>query len=158
MKVLALDQALKTTGMAFFEDGKFVKSDIMEIPPYKPMGERLAIMFKNIAEIYNDWNFDILVFEDIQMQYNVITFKHLAYVQSILMLWCFYNQIDYKVYSPSEWRNLLGGKFGRKREEQKATAIQKVKEAYDIEVSSDEADAICLGTAYFKDEDNKFDR
>ena len=50
--------------------------------------------------------------------------------------------------SPSHWRKVLGGNFGRKREEQKAAAIQYVKEKCGLEVTSDEADAICIGYAY----------
>lgn len=68
------------------------------------------------------------------------------------MLWCAgVENLQFDILSPSHWRSVLKDKyavsFGRKREEQKKAAQQLVERLYKIQVSQDEADAICLGLA-----------
>ena len=82
---------------------------------------------------------------------NVLTYKHLAYVQAAILMWCDFNQIPYEIYAASHWRKVLGGKFGRKREEQKQHALDLVKDYCGQEVTSDEADAICIGLAAIRE-------
>ena len=69
-------------------------------------------------------------------------------VQAAILLLCYDLGIKYVVYSPSEWRAINGGGYGRKREEQKNAAIIKAKEWYQVDVDSDIADAINIGHAY----------
>lgn len=150
MVVIALDQAAKTSGYAVFVDGKYKKSGTFTIKASLPIGDRLATFYKRITELYSEYADERvrLVFEDIQMQKgNVITYQRLAYIQAALILWCYYHQIDYDIYAPSHWRKVLGGSFGRKREEQKEHAIELVRQRLGLDVSSDEADAICIGLA-----------
>lgn len=155
--LIALDQAAKVSGYSVFKDEKYEKSGTFSIPPHKPIEERLALLYQELMQLYDeyaDYNVE-LVFEDIQLQMgNVKTYKVLAYVQSIILLFCFYNNVPYTISTPSHWRKLLGGGFGRKREEQKEHAIKFVKEKLEIDVSSDEADAICLGLARLKEKEN----
>ena len=61
--------------------------------------------------------------------------------------------VDYDIVAPSHWRSVLGGSWGRKRDEQKQHAIEYVKDVLDKDVSSDEADALCIGLSFIK-EDN----
>ena len=68
-------------------------------------------------------------------------------VKAIILLWCNINNKIYMVYAPSSWRNLCGGGYGRKREEQKQVAINNVKKWYDIDADSDVCDAINIGRA-----------
>ena len=148
MIVLALDQALKVTGYAVFQKDKLIKNGTFQIPAHKSMSQRLLNIVDNLNKIYADYEFDKIYFEDIQLQAaNALTFKHLAYVQATIIMWCGFNNIDYEILPASHWRKILGGKFGRKREEQKQHAVELVKYWYNIDVSSDEADAICLGRA-----------
>lgn len=155
--LIALDQAAKVSGYSVFKNKKYEKSGTFSVPPHKPIEERLALLYQELMRLYDEYaDCDVeLVFEDIQLQMgNVKTYKVLAYVQSIILLFCFYNNIPYTISTPSHWRKLLGGNFGRKREEQKEHAIEFVKEKLNIDVSSDEADAICLGLARLQEEEN----
>ena len=120
------------------------------------MGRRLNDIMRHLTELHNEYEFDRVYFEDIQMQASVVTYCHLAYVQAAVILWCYYNQIPYRIYSPSTWRSVVGGNFGRKRDEQKATAIQRVRDLYEKDVSSDEADAILIGLAGILDTSKAF--
>lgn len=96
-----------------------------------------------------------MVFEDIQLQMgNVETYKKLAYVQAITMYWCEKQGIEYHVMSPSHWRKILKDEYdivwGRKRAEQKQAALNFVENKYgkDPNITSDSADAICIGLTY----------
>ncbi len=149
--LISLDQAAKVSGYAIFENERLVRSGTFSVPPHKPIEERLARFYQELVELYDNYadcgNVEF-VFEDIQLQAgNVKTYKVLAYVQAVLLLFCFYNKIPYTMSTPSHWRKLLGGNFGRKREEQKQHAIEYVKDVCGKEVSSDEADAVCIGLA-----------
>ena len=80
---------------------------------------------------------------------NVKTYKTLAYIQAMILYWTEKNDIDIICLSPSHWRSVLKDKYnitwGRKRVEQKQAAIDFIQEQYKKEVSSDAADAICIG-------------
>lgn len=155
--LISLDQAAKVSGYSIFKDGIYEKSGTFSVPPHKPIEERLALFYQELTTLYNEYaDYDVeLVFEDIQLQMgNVKTYKVLAYIQAVALLFCFYNKIPYTISTPSHWRKLLGGGFGRKREEQKTHAIELVKEKLNIDVSSDEADAICLGLARIQEKEN----
>lgn len=152
--LIALDQAAKVTGYSIFKNEKYEKSGTFSVPPHKPIEERLALFYKELMSLYNEYSdYEVeIVFEDIQLQMgNVKTYRVLAYVQSIILLFCFYNKTPYSIATPSHWRKLLGGEFGRKREEQKEHAIELVRQKLKIDVSSDEADAICIGLARIKE-------
>lgn len=152
MRYLALDQALRTTGWAFFIDDKLSKQGHFTIPEKEDIENRLGKFWSYLTEWYHDLEFDMLFFEDIQQQHgNVTTYKKLAYVQAAIMLWCYFNEIPYQVLSPSEWRKILKDKygqgFGRSRVEQKKTAQELIEKLYNFDATEDEADAICLGLA-----------
>lgn len=152
MTILALDQALGTTGWAVFEDDNLIAANSFTVSKTAPMDRRLLEIYKNITDLYHQYEFEKIYFEDIQLQAgNALTYKHLAYVQSIIILWCGLLNIDYSISSPSHWRKILGGSFGRKRADQKRHAIELVQQWYGVEVSSDIADAICIGRAAIKE-------
>ena len=152
MVILALDQSLKVSGTAIFDNNKLVYHDTYFIKPDQKMERRLMDIWQQLNELYHDFDFDKIYFEDIQLQAgNALTYKHLAYVQATIILWCACNDISYEIFAASHWRKVLGGGFGRKRDEQKQHAIEIVQERYGIEVTSDEADAICIGIAAIKE-------
>lgn len=116
------------------------------------MGKRLTQFLEHLDDLLAAYNFDIIAYEDIQLQMgNVETYKKLAYVQAMILFWTEKNGIDIICLSPSHWRKILKDKYkitwGRKRVEQKQAAIDFIQEQYKLEVSSDAADAICIGCA-----------
>ena len=94
-----------------------------------------------------------VVFEDVQNQQNENTYKKLSRVQGAIIAWCEIQGVDYDIVAPSHWRSVLGGSWGRKRDEQKQHAIEYVKDVLDKDVSSDEADALCIGLSFIKEND-----
>lgn len=116
------------------------------------MGKRLTQFLEHLDELSTEYNFDIIAYEDIQLQMgNVKTYKTLAYIQAMILYWTEKNNIDIICLPPSHWRSILKDKYditwGRKRAEQKQAAIDFIQEQYKKEVSSDAADAICIGCA-----------
>lgn len=148
--VLALDQALRNTGYAVLRGEELVDYGSFTVDPSLPMEERLHQLMLNVKALKAKYNPDVICFEDIQDQHNIQTFKTLAYVQAAILIFCALTKSKYAVMSPSHWRKVLGGQFGKKREEQKAHAQAIVKEKFGVDVDSDTADAICIGLAYVK--------
>lgn len=156
MKILALDQALGTTGWAVFDNKSLIAANSFSISKTAPMDRRLLDIYKNLTELYYQYEFEKICFEDIQLQAgNALTYKHLAYAQAAIILWCGHMDMKWLMSAPSHWRKVLGGNFGRKRAEQKRHAIELVQKWYNIEVSSDIADAICIGKAAIQENNKK---
>lgn len=156
MKFLALDQALGVSGWAIFDDKTLIAANIFTISKTAPMERRLLEIYKNLTDLYHEYEFEKIYFEDIQLQAgNALTYKHLAYAQAAIILWCGHMNMDWSMSAPSHWRKVLGGGFGRKRAEQKRYAIDLVEKWYNIEVPSDMADAICIGRAAIQENREK---
>lgn len=154
MKYLALDQALRCTGFAIFDNEKLLAWGTYETNPTQPIDVRLWSIYKQIEQLSLEYNIEHIFFEDVQYQNNQQTYRQLCYVQVMIMVYCYKNKIPYTILSPSHWRKILKDKykivFGRKREEQKKAALNWVKENYNpgkSNFNSDSADAICLGVA-----------
>lgn len=152
MRLLALDQASRVTGVAIFNDDKLVKYGTFEIKSNQELGKRLTQFLDNLDKLYAAYHFDAVAYEDIQLQMgNVETYKKLAYIQAMIIFWCEKNEKNLYCLSPSHWRKVLKEKYGmswgRKRVEQKQTAIDFIQEHYEKKVDSDTADAICIGCA-----------
>lgn len=143
---------MQNTGWAVFEGNNLIEFGIFKTKASSPIEQRLGSIWNKLNDLADKYEFGYLIFEDIQQQTNAETYKKLAYVQAAIFLWCYWNEnIKYSILSPSHWRKILKDRyqvsFGRKREEQKKAAQQFVEQQYNLKVSSDEADAICIGAA-----------
>lgn len=151
--ILAFDQASNLTGYSVLKGEELKSYGVLNLKD---------IDLKKNGDTYYDEKVDnveefmircieffkptIIIVEDIQQQTNVQTFKDLAYLQGVLKHYLYKNKLPYSVLPPGGWRKELGIK-GRKRVDQKANAIAYVKEKFGIDVTEDEADAICIGEA-----------
>lgn len=155
MIYLALDQALNTSGWAIFNNSNLEKFSTFSTKSSDPIEKRLAQIWDELKKIHLSYHFEFIFFEDIQHQANLETYKKLAFCQAAVLLWCQFHNIDYIILSPSHWRSVLKEhykqSFGKTRPEQKKAAQQLVKQQYDISVTQDEADAICIGMAGIKE-------
>lgn len=153
MRLLALDQATRTTGYAIFIDGKLELHDKFTVDD-ECIGERLHKIREKIATLVMDYDIDYVGFEDIQLQEkvngeesvnNVQTFKKLAEVFGVIYEFCIAAGVDYEIVSSNTWKSTCSIK-GRQRDEQKRNAQEFVQKTYSVKCSQDEADAICIGT------------
>ncbi len=148
MKILAVDQASKTSGWAIFEDGVLLEYGkfTYDMPD---LGVRLHKIKTSIQEIVEANNIDKLYLEDVQYQENVInnvqTFKTLAKVLGVLYEYGIAAGLDPEIVLAGTWKKHLGIK-GAKRADQKRNAQNYVIEHYQVKPTQDECDAICIGT------------
>lgn len=152
MRLLALDQASRTTGFAVFEDDQLVKSGTFTLRS-DDVGERLVDYRKYIEKLIIDNDIEEVAFEDIQMQgqvNNVQTFKVLAEIFGVTQEFLVENGHSYHIVSSNTWKSKLQIK-GRTRVEQKRNAQIYVLENFDKKVSQDESDAICIGASIVLD-------
>ena len=148
IKILAFDQALIKTGVCTLDNGTVYHS-LIDLSKTKDPVERRAIMRQMIQSRIKTNNPDLVVIEDVALQASAKTVIQLAQLQGAIIGACELFNIPYEIIKPTEWRKMLDFKQGRqvKRPELQQQAIDYVAEHYGENVSSDEADAMCIATA-----------
>lgn len=143
MIILAFDQASRCSGYSVFEDQKLIAQGTFTFTQSN-MGVRLTHIRDKISSLIEQYRPDLIAFEDIQLQQNVETFKVLAHVFGIV--WELAEELNIKNESilAGTWRKGLGI-IGRARPEQKKNAQRWVYNNFNLSVSEDAADAICIG-------------
>lgn len=156
-KILALDQSSHITGYAIFEDAKLIKYGIIELKQ-SDLGQRLYKLRQSIEKLILEENISEIIIEDIQLQEdvanNVQTFKTLAEVMGVIYEYCIEISLPISFVMASSWKSKLNIK-GRDRAAQKREASNYVTNTYDLNVTQDIADAICIGTYYFLNKKSK---
>lgn len=159
MKLLALDQATRTSGWAVFEDGKLVTFGKFSATQ-SDVGDRLCYIRKQVIQLIDEYDIDEVVFEDIQLQgnvaNNVATFKALAEVFGVLYELFVEMKMPREAVLSTVWKSALGIK-GRDRAAQKKGAQEWVTNTYGIRPTQDECDAICIGAYYSQNKVEVFD-
>lgn len=156
MRLLALDQASRTTGWAIFDDEELIDSGTFTLKS-DDIGERLVDYKKHVEKLICDNDIEEVAFEDIQMQNqinNVQTFKVLAEIFGVTQEYLVEQGHSYHVVSSNTWKSQLNIK-GKQRAEQKKNAQVYVLEHYNKKVSQDESDAICIGSCVILQNKNK---
>ena len=147
MRVLAFDQASRTSGYSVFEDGKLVTYGKFTYDD-EDFGERLVHIRNKVISLIETHTPDKIAFEDIQLQNNVVnnvdTFKKLAEVFGVIYELVTDRKIPHDIVLASSWKSSLGIK-GRERAEQKKNAQLWVSTNYGVSPTQDECDAICNG-------------
>lgn len=147
MRVLAFDQASRTSGYSVFEDGKLITYGKFTYDD-EDFGERLVHIRNKIISLIDTHNPDKIAFEDIQLQNNVVnnvdTFKKLAEVFGVIYELVTERKIPHDIVLASSWKSSLSIK-GRERAEQKKNAQLWVSTHYGVSPTQDECDAICIG-------------
>lgn len=138
------------------EDGVCVRSGVIDLSKNHDAPNRMKHMMYFICQLVESTKVEHVVFEDVQQQSNSATYKMLSQIQGAIMYCCYENEIKFSIIAPTAWRSLLGFTQGRKirRSALKIQAINYVNEHCNKKVSSDEADAICIGLAYYKQTQN----
>lgn len=155
MRILALDQASRTSGYAVFEDGKLLKYGKFTYDDYD-FGVRLNKIRSKVKSIIEEYKIDEVILEDIQLQENVDTFKKLAEVYGVLYELATELKLPNSATLASVWKSQLGIK-GYDRSAQKRNAQEWVVNTYGVRPTQDECDAICIGAAAVKNQVAGFD-
>lgn len=147
MNLLAIDQASRVSGWAFFKNGQLEQFGKIELTD-EDIGTRLVVLRQEIKSLIDKYEINEVAFEDIQLQSsvgsNVLTFKILASVYGNILEMLTEMKINYIIVPSVRWKSTLGIK-GKKRVEQKNNAQNYVIETYGVKPTQDECDAICIG-------------
>ena len=153
--ILAVDASTKRTGLATMIDGQIKYGVIASSSA--DVEKRIAIMRDGIIQFIKDNNIDTVIFEEVHTE---VTNNHiqkvLTWLQGCIVVGIYeYNKnIKVEFVGPSSWRSILGLQGYRiKRDQQKQMDIDFVNSTYKLSLSTsqdDEADAICILTAYLK--------
>ena len=157
MKILALDQASRTSGYAIFENNQLIDSGTFTLIQ-DDIGERLVELRDTIIKFIDNNQIELVLFEDIQLQAGnagVTTYKVLAEVFGVIQELLTERGIEYQIIHSQTWKSVLNIK-GRTRPEQKKNAQIYVLNTFNKKVSQDTADAICIGASYIKQNESAF--
>lgn len=151
-KILAFDQSTKISAYSVFIDGEYVECGCIDLHKMKDTSERVRAMGVELCKIIEKYNPTKVVMEEVAQQSNPLTLKLLARIQGVIIGFCAAHNINTYIIEPSKWRSVLKFKIGSgvKRAELKAQAIKHVKDLYNLELSEDECEAICINVAAHK--------
>lgn len=150
MKVLAFDQSSRCSGYAFFENGEYVESGVIDMSKSKlETDERSFEMAKELWKVMRKYKPDYLVIEQVQNQSNIKTVVILARLAGMLIGYAKAHNIDVYVVEPSKWRRVLDFHQGAKvkRQELKQQSINFIQENLGKKLKEDESEAACIGFA-----------
>ena len=152
MRLLALDQASRTSGYAVFDEDELITYGTFTYDD-DDIGIRLHKIRNKVQGLIELYSIDYVVFEDIQLQGNVAnnvqTFKTLAEVFGVIYELVTDLGLVHDAVLSSSWKSTLGIK-GRTRPEQKKNAQEYVINTYGVRPSQDASDAICIGAHILK--------
>lgn len=149
MKILSMDQSTRITGFSVFNDGKYVKSGVIDLHKIKDTDERSKQMAVEICKLIRETKPDVTIIEEVQQQSNVSTVIKLARIQGVVIGFCAAHNIDLHILTPTRWRSVLSYKQGPKikREQLKQQSLDFVKQNFQLELIEDEAEAVCINEA-----------
>lgn len=142
-RIVSIDQATNNAGVSIFDDGNLVYASQRSF--FGDLNTRYVDFAQFLVhEVFNQWKPDEMVFEDIQFQNHIITFKTLAGLLGICTMLSESNKIPFSVMPNKVWQSEFYIK-GKDRNTQKRATMDKVKELFNIEVNDDIADSVLMG-------------
>ena len=150
MKIVALDQATAVTGVAVFEDSTLKECFYIKHKRGTKVDNHLVCMTEYIFQVLEERQPDVVIIEGTTFQRSAGTTIMLSELRGAIIGWCIGRDVQLVSYMPSSWRKMLGFKQGRgiQRKDVKKQAKDYVLSHYGLEVTEDEADAVCIGSAY----------
>lgn len=153
IKVLSFDQSTRVSGWAYFEDGQYIESGVVDMSKSKLETDRRSFeMAKELWKIIKKYKPDHLIIEDTQQQNNVKTVIILARLQGIVIGYAEAHGVKVHILLPSQWRAALSYTQGPKvkRQELKQQSLDYIKNNFGLELPEDECEALAEGIAAHK--------
>ena len=142
--MLGFDQSTTVSGWCIFEDNRYIDSGVLDLSfMKKDSTRRMLAMAEQICQRIDEVLPDKVVIEDIFENKNVTTLVILGRLQGVIMHHCYKKGIPIEILASKTWRRLVGIKQ-IKRDDCKQAAIRLVKEKYGLDITSDEAEAVCI--------------
>lgn len=146
MRVLAIDPSISKTGWAVVEDGQVITYGTIKTTAKQENLDRIIYIVRELKAIFVSKQCECAVIE------KLLVFRENS-AKTIEVLMGLYYHINLEFWkrkwlvveiAPSTWKKHCRIE-GKKRAEQKVNSIEHVKNCYGLDVTDDEADAICLG-------------
>ena len=146
---MSLDCSTKCSGLAVWDNGKYITSHVINLSKIKDGEERqkqMGIMLWKGLDYYSP---SIVYIEDTYCHGNPEVQKKLNRIQGVIFAWCITHNVEFHCIMPSAWRKHIpdfpNGK-GIKRQEQKNFSVKYVTDKYGfIPTTDDQSDAILIG-------------
>lgn len=151
MIVCGIDASSNKTGMAIFQDAKYIEHVLIDLHKMKDANERIPQMMLSMCDYLLKHKIDKIIMEESMMTNNIVTVKMLSNIAGAVMCYAANNNIEFQFDLPSAWRKRVGLTQGRaiKREILKAEAINAVKQEYHMDLTDDECEAILIARSGF---------
>lgn len=151
MRVCGIDASTNKTGISLFIDGGYSGHMLIDLHKIKDSNIRVPKMMKEIKDVLDYYEPDIIVMEECLLKTNIATVKLLSYLAGAIISWAADNQVEFRFQLPSEWRKRVEIVQGPKtpRDKLKQEAIDMVKEKFGIDVTDDEAEAVLIAHSVF---------
>ena len=157
-KLISLDTSSSKSGYAIFENAVYKKSGVINLDTYEckkkykgNSDKRIKDMCLAIIELLKEERPDIIVIEKLNVGRNMISVRTLSKIIGAAYCYSILNDCFYYEIQATQWRSKLGMQSSkRKRDEYKALAVKFIKNNLNLDVTDDEADAICAGIGYIK--------
>lgn len=151
MRVCGIDASTNKTGVSLFIDGEYSGHMLIDLHKIKDSNVRVPKMMKEIKDVLDYYEPDIIVMEECLLKTNIATVKLLSYLAGAIISWAADNQVEFRFQLPSEWRKRVEIVQGPKtpRDKLKQEAIDMVKEKFGIDVTDDEAEAVLIAHSVF---------
>jgi Holliday junction resolvasome RuvABC endonuclease subunit len=146
IRCAGIDASTNKTGIAIFEDGKYMTHTLIDLHKIKDASERIPKMMIAICEYLDEHKVDKIIMEESMLTTNASTMKMLSSIAGAVMYYAASHNITFQLDLPSAWRKRIGLTQGKsvKREALKAEAILAVKQEYGMDLSDDESESILI--------------
>jgi Holliday junction resolvasome RuvABC endonuclease subunit len=144
--VLGVDQA-SCTGLGVLEDGKLIAHDKCSFDG--EWFEKVSAIKAYMAGMIEKYKPDIVGIENIQFQQNQDVYRKLAELKGVLENYLYENDIEYRIISPATWKSVCGIKK-QGRDSEKKQAQDFVYRMFDVKVTQDPSDAICIAYTVYR--------
>lgn len=145
IKILSIDQSTKRSGWCLTNNNKYHSSGVLSVEDLADTIERMKLMYDEIKQLIKRVKPNCVLIEDVQFQRNYSTFRTLSQLQGLIMAYLFDLDLPFYIIPSTAWKSCCHIK-GANRQEQKKNTQKYVKDTYKLDVSEDEADAICIST------------
>ena len=82
MRIIGIDGATNKTGIAYFEDGRYITHTLIDLHKIKDASERIPKMMIAICDFINTQHVDKIIMEESMMTNNIDTVKkHLSVLE-----------------------------------------------------------------------------
>ena len=151
MKIAGIDASTNKTGIAIFQDAKYIEHTLIDLHKMRTPSERMSKMMMSICDYLSEHKIDKIIMEESMMTNNISTVKMLSSIAGAVMYYAALNNIEFQLDLPSVWRKRIGLTQGRKvkRDVLKAEAIEAVKQEYGMTLTDDECESILIARSGF---------